>query len=138
MNSSIDWHGDEVFRRVLDAGWEGIRRATVFFWQLCMQAVNISAGPTRQKRLRNTSGGAKGSSRTVYTNPASITDPPHKRTGFGQANIDYELDQAALRGRVGVRRNAIYMAFLELKGYLWMRGTLDRNFDAIATQVAGK
>ena len=48
-----------------------------------------------------------------YTTPSAPGSPPRKRTGFGAANVRYELDEKAQEGRIGVAKNAAYMAYLD-------------------------
>jgi hypothetical protein len=51
---------------------------------------------------------------TVYPYPSKPGEPPRKRTGWGQNHIVWDVDRAALEGRVGISVNAMYMLFLEL------------------------
>lgn len=115
IQSKLTWQGEVATKLVLDAGWDGIRRATVFFWNTLQTSVlNIPNPGERRRRKRNTRAGAKGSSYTTYPHSSRPGEPPRKRTGFLAGNVVYELDQAKLASRVGVLRNAIYGAYLEL------------------------
>ena len=79
------------------------------------RTVNKSAGPQRKTRTRNTSGGVKGSSYTVYGSPSDPGSPPHKRTGHLQANIvRSHYDQVRKSVSIGWTRNAIYGFFHEV------------------------
>lgn len=72
-----------------------------------------------------------------YLNPAPKGAYPHKRTGFGQANIvmaPTSISEVAqtLSVRVGVTQNAAYMAYLEVAGW---KGLLDTLAD-LRSQLA--
>ena len=87
-------HGNERIAEIEAAGWEAVQRCTVFLWTECMKACGIS-------------------NPRPYLNSSKPGEPPRLRTGFGQRNIAYELDQAKGIGKVGVRTNAKYMAYLD-------------------------
>lgn len=91
---SYQWHGAEQLARIEAAGWESIVRCTVLLWTECSKAVGVS-------------------NPRPYTTPSAPGQPPKLRTGWGQRNIAYELDQAKGVGRVGVRMGAAYMAYLD-------------------------
>lgn len=88
------WNGPQAVQAVILDGWQGIVRCTLFLWERCSLAVGIS-------------------NPRPYRTPSQPGEPPRLRTGWGQRNIAYELDQAAGIGRVGVRVNAKYMAMLD-------------------------
>lgn len=75
--------------------------------------VSKPAKRIRKRRKRNTARGKKGSQYTVYQGSLP-GQPPRVRRGHGRASIAIEYDDAALVARLGVRRNAAYMAWLEL------------------------
>ena len=99
-------------------GWDVIKRLVVYFWTACQTSLNVS-NPAPHKT------------------PAKKGEPPRKRTGFGAANVIYELDQQAMAGRVGVLSNARYMAFLEAKGWSWLKYTLDKTLPQLQA-IAGQ
>lgn len=87
-------HGDQRKAEIEAAGWEAVQRCTVFLWTKAVQAVGV-ANPR------------------PYDQPSKEGEPPRVRTGFGQRNIRYELNEQAGVGRVGVGVNAKYMAMLD-------------------------
>jgi hypothetical protein len=87
-------NGKERIAEIEVAGWEAVQRCTVFLWTECVKATGIS-------------------NPRPYITPSQPGEPPRLRTGHGQRNITYELDPAKGIGRVGVRVNAIYMAYLD-------------------------
>lgn len=87
-------HAGERIAEIEAAGWESIQHCTVFLWTQCMHATGVS-------------------NPRPYHDSSKPGEPPRLRTGFGQRNIAYELDQAKGIGKVGVRTNAQYMAFLD-------------------------
>jgi hypothetical protein len=106
MKSRSTWNGDGAAAHVKGLAWEGILRATVYFWTECQKAVGIPNPPP-------------------YRNSSKPGEPPRKRTGFGQANIIYEADKSILTTRVGVLSNARYMIGLELfRNRPWLKVTL--------------
>jgi hypothetical protein len=129
------WHGDEVVATLVATSWENLARATVFFWQQCVEALNVpNTGQSVPKR--------GGGSRTIYPNPSKPGEPPRKRTGWGQRNVRYELDKARLKSRVGVGVNAMYMAMHEagIRGVKrpWLLTTLDRHLEQIRALASGR
>ncbi len=136
------WHGEEVVAKLVATSWENLARATVYFWQRIQEALNTSAGPYSRKRVRTTPAGKKGSSYTDYHSPSGPNEPPHKRTGWGQRHVLYELDKVNLKARVGVSVNALYMAMHEagIRGVKrpWLLSTLDRHLEQIRALAAGK
>ena len=105
---------DEVLARLRQKALRGLGRATVYLHTQLLQVLNVSAQPTRQRRLRTGRGGKKGSSYTVYARPSRPGEPPRKRTGWLQRNVVYAIDETTLTSRIGVRANAKYGLFLEL------------------------
>lgn len=120
IKAKVNWNGAKVLDSVRAKSWEGLARCVAFYHSAVLAALNVSAGPLRVKRTRNTPAGKKGSTYTTYTNPSKPGEPPHKRTGWLQRNIKMQLDQKKGEGRVGVMRNAFYGAILELR--------MDRSF----------
>ena len=115
------YNGAEAYATVVAMSWEAIQRMVVYYHMKLQEAVGISAGPKRVNRQRG-----KGSY-TIYTNPSKPGEPPRKRTGYGQKNILYDFDKPNLSARVGVTRNAHYMAILDLfRNRPWLLSTLRR------------
>lgn len=112
------WNGDGAHRFTMDAAWEGILRATVYFWQKCQEALNVS-------------------NPRPYKNPAPNGQPPHKRTGFGAANVIYEVDQKTMTTRVGVLSNAKYMAIHEAKNHPWLMPTIKKFWAQLQVLATG-
>lgn len=131
ITSKLDWKGDGVPKVLFELGWESIRRAAHFFWERCVDAVNVPNTGERRRRTRTTSGGAKGTTYTVYPHPAPRGQPPHKVTGFGQRNIKEEFDKESMTARVGETVNAKYMIFHELNRHPWLLATLKKFLDQI-------
>lgn len=108
MNVRVSWNGDEANRRIEIASWEALQRITVYFWSQVQLTLNVS-------------------NPRPYLNSSKPGEPPRKRTGFGAANVLYEFDRKAMASRVGVGRNAKYMAILELfRNRPWLKATLDK------------
>lgn len=131
IQSKLTWNGEVATKLVLEAGWDGIRRATEFFFRTLQDKVlNTPNSGQRRIRKRTTRAGAKGSSYTIYPHPSKPGNPPHKRTGFGAGNVKREYDKAKLMSRVGALLNAKYMIFHELgKGRRyrpWLFKTLEK------------
>lgn len=103
------FNGTEKLAQIEAAGWESIQRCTVLLWTECSKAVGIS-------------------NPRPYVTPAPKGQPPRLRTGWGQRNVAYELDQAKGTGRVGVRRGAIYMVYLDQKDHPWLLATTQRIY----------
>ena len=130
----LNSHFDEFRRELRQATAEGLQRAGVYLHRQCVQAVSKSAGPKSFKRKRNTVAGKKGSRYTKFMRPSKPGESPHARTGHGRSSIVFEFNgsQVDPRVRVGVRKNAIYMAYLELgtrrvRPRPWLKSMLDRH-----------
>jgi len=90
------------FEKHLQAKAErGLKRGVQFYHSQLKLVVNKPNSGVRGK-----------SGKTVYPDPSKPGEPPRKRTGFGQRGIVREFD--GLTARVGVTKNALYMAYLEL------------------------
>lgn len=92
----LKWEGDQIIHKVKAKSEEAMTRAGVFLQKKMQESVNISA------RRGKT--------------PSKAGQPPRVRTAFGRSNI--VVNSMKVGGhfvvRVGVTRNAIYMAYLEL------------------------
>lgn len=110
-------HGGERLAEIEAAGFESITRCTVELWTECTKAVGI-ANPR------------------PYDQPSQPGEPPRLRTAFGQRNIAYELNKAEGWGKVGVRKNARYMAYLDqgtnrVKPRPWLLATAKRIWNRL-------
>lgn len=125
MNARLNWYGDDALNRMKAAAWEGIVRATEFLFAQLLLTLNVS-NPRPHKT------------------PAAPGEPPRKRTGFLQANVQREYDADALRSRVGISANALYGAFLELGTRMmaprpWLLATVDKVWGQLqALAVSGR
>jgi hypothetical protein len=127
--SKINWNGDGAYNRVIDMGWEGLQRATVYFHSRLLEAVGISAKIGKGTKAKDYQSSKPG-------------EPPRKRTGWLQRHIKYELDKPALTSRIGVQVNALYGIWLELgtvrmKARPWLLATLKKFWDQIRAQAVG-
>lgn len=131
MSVILTWRGEAFRQNFANATREGIMRASVYYHTACRRAVSVPNSGVRVPVKRRTKGGNK-RTRTIYPNPSKPGEPPRLRTGFGQRNIVHEFDPVYPAARVGVRRNAMYMFYLEI-GTLrvrrrpWMLPTLQKN-----------
>lgn len=116
MSMRLEIRDKELSRQLRKATAVGLKRAAVYYHARVRAAVNRPNTGTRRKRTRSTSAGRKGSGYTTYDNSSKAGEPPKKRTGHGQSNIVWEFngDTRAPACRVGVKENALYMAYLEL------------------------
>lgn len=109
-------------------------------WKLIVVAANIvrtraivlvskPAKRIRKKRKRDTSKGKKGSQYTVFIG-SKPGEPPQVRRSFGRKNVAVEYNQNSLFARLGIRKNAAYMAYLEVgTGRIAPRPWLTRALD---------
>ena len=112
---------DSGFRQyVRQATAVGLQRAGMFLYRQCVQAVrkpntHRSVATFSEKQQAKTRGQKTGV-RYANMHNAYAGLPPFLRTGHGQSNIVYEFNgkQADPRVRVGIKKNAIYMIYLEL------------------------
>jgi HK97 gp10 family phage protein len=93
--------------------WQLVVAATNIVRARAVQLVSTPAKRIRKKRTRTTSKGKKGSQYTVFVG-SRPGQPPQVRRGFGRKNIDVEVYPSQLYARLGVRKNAAYMAYLEV------------------------
>lgn len=122
MSVKSSWHGDEAKKQLDARQRQIIARITVYFWNQVQLALNIS-------------------NPRPYVTPSKPGEPPRKRTGYGAGNVLYEFSKDGLTSRVGVTRNAKYLAILELfRNRPWLKATLDKTraqLKAIAEQAGG-
>ena len=144
IETRLEWNGPQVEAEIRRTAGEAIVRATVYLWQQCRQAVGEpNSGERRKHRTKKTKSG-RPASYTVYPHPSREGDPPRKRTGWLQNNIVYEVigTVGSPVGRVGVRENAIYGAYLELgtrrmKPRPWLLATARKYFIQLQAIVTG-
>lgn len=122
ITTRIIWQGEAAKVQVKAAAWTNLQKCVVTFHTMLLSALNV-ANPR------------------PYRTPSQPGEPPRKRTGHGQAGVQYELDEATLSGRVGVTKAVVYMLFLELGTRVmdarpWLLATLKRNLDRLS-QIAG-
>lgn len=119
IQANLHWN-QGALEAAFEAGWEGIRRATAYFWAKLQEVLNVPnpLGP----------GG--------YTNSSKAGEAPRKRTGHGAAAVIFELDKKNLTSRTGVTQNGRYMLDLELgtKPYT----IVARNKKALHFKINGK
>jgi hypothetical protein len=131
MSITIKINDKEFEKALKSATAEGIARATQQLHTLCKLAVGKPNTGVSVPVKRRTPGGNK-RTRTIYPNPSKPGEPPRVRTGFGRANIVREINIPAMAGRVGVRKNALYMIYLDLGTRTisrrpWLVATLLKN-----------
>jgi HK97 gp10 family phage protein len=90
----------------------GVRRATHLVESRARLLCHKAAKPVRKKRKRRTSRGPKGSTYTIWIG-SKPGEPPMMRTRLGVRSIASESEDGGLTGKVGVKRNAVYMLYLE-------------------------
>jgi HK97 gp10 family phage protein len=137
MAVNIQWNGDELKKKLLEGGKEGIARATITLHTACQKAVSKPNTGVSKRRTRDTKRGKKGSQYTVYPHPSAPGEPPRLRKGFGRANIQAKFVNDGLTGRVGIFGNAAYMVYLEfgtrrVAARPWLLATLEANKDELA------
>lgn len=128
MAVRLKFYDKEFERHMQKATAKGLQRAGVYLHGACQRAVNVS-------NPRNNKTGE-------YDQPSKPGEPPRARTGYGRSNIVYEYNgiESAPAVRVGVRKNALYMFWLEIgtrriKPRPWLVATLMR-FKAIIGRLA--
>ncbi len=140
IETRLEWNAEAVTAEIELSAGEAIARATVYLWTQCTLAVGISnPGERRKHRTKKTKSG-RAVSYTVYPHPSKEGEAPRKRTGWLQRNIVYEVSETV--GRVGVRENALYGAFLELgtrkmKPRPWLLATARKYFRQLQAIIVG-
>lgn len=123
---------DRILRELEERAWQGIQRATIYYWQKLEEALNVpNPGERRKSRTRKTPKG-RPASFTVYPSPSRPGEPPRKRTGWLQRNVVYSLDRSTLSAKVGVTVNAKYGLYLDLgtrtvEARPWLQATLQKH-----------
>ena len=123
IQTKIQWNGEACKVQIAAESWKGIQKCVVTFWTMLQTTLNV-ANPK------------------PYTTPSAPGEPPRKRTGWLQAHVLYELDEATLSGRVGVGKAAIYGLWLELgtakmAARKWLLVTLERNLERLRQIASG-
>lgn len=138
MTIAIAFHDDE-FRRWLQASTaEGLQRAGAYLASQCKIAVNKANPHHKKVKLSPSASKARGGQKTakVYQNMHNqyAGKPPFARTGHGRDSIVsvYNGNPFSPMVRVGVTKNGIYMAYLELgtrkiKARPWLVAMLEKH-----------
>jgi hypothetical protein len=124
---ALNWNAGQIVNQLEREAWERLVRTAEYFTQKLQEAVNTPNTGVRVRRKRDTVAGPRGSSYTIYPDPAIAPEAPHKRTGWGQRNIAQFRDRGSMTIKVGERQNAAYMIWLQLRGYDWLLATLSRE-----------
>jgi len=140
----ITWHGEELKRAVQAASAEGLIRAGTFLHTAARAAVNKSNPRTRSNKQIRAKGGKLVRSKVKgYFSPSKPGEPPRARTGHGRDGVVFEFNDNRLAPavRVGVRRNAIYMYYLEMGTNVisprpWLVATMMKNRQTLALLAA--
>jgi hypothetical protein len=109
----MQWNGQEVSKALEDEAWRLLMLATNIVRNHAIALCSKPAKRIRVRRTRDTSRGKKGSQYTIFRG-SRPGEPPQVRRGFGRKSIDMELSRESLTTQLGVRRNAAYMAYLEV------------------------
>lgn len=116
--------GGERIAEIEALGLLAVQRCTLELWKSCTFAVSKPNPPP-------------------YTNPSLPGEAPHLRTGQGQRNIAYEIVPEKLTGRVGVRQQGRYMAFLDIgtkrcKARPWLLATAKKIWTRLQAIAKGE
>ncbi len=135
MAGRINWYGDVAGRRLESAAAAAIQRAGLLLMTRARLLASVPAKRIRRRRGRGTSAGPRGSQYTQFV-ASRPGQPPALRTGFGRRNIDMEFLAARLVARIGARRNADYMSYLEvgtrrIAPRPWLKPAIDQTRGAI-------
>jgi len=119
---------------------KGLKRGTVFYHAQCRRAVSRSNTGVSVPIQRRSKGGNK-TSRTIYPDPSKPGEPPKVRSGHGKANIIFGFSATELKSRVGVKKNNLYMIYLDLgtrsiKRRPWLTATLKKFAKQIGRLLA--
>ena len=91
----------------------GLERGVQFYHTQLQLVVSVPNTGVDMKVKRHTKGGNK-RTRRVYPNPSKPGEPPRTRTTFGRSQIKKWVDRKNMVARVGITKNGIYMAYLDL------------------------
>jgi hypothetical protein len=102
MSIEIKWYGDKLQKAIGEATAEGLIRAAAQLHSDCRVAVSKSNPRNRRTGIND--------------QPSAPGQPPRLRTGFGRENIVFGFngDKRNPATRVGVRKNGLYMYWLEV------------------------
>jgi HK97 gp10 family phage protein len=103
MSVTVRWNG-QLSQQLRAKMSNAVKRSAVL---LHTRAKVLCSKPAVRQTVRS-----RGRSRTTYT-PSSPGESPALRTGFGRSAITWWMVDD-LHARVGVRRNGLYMIFLEI------------------------
>jgi HK97 gp10 family phage protein len=100
-------------RRKRDTGRGALYKALSVVEKLVGRFSKKAARRVAKFRARKAaSGGPKGSTYTIWIG-SKPGEPPMMRTRLGVRSIASEFEDGGLTGKVGVKRNAVYMLYLE-------------------------
>lgn len=121
MADNLNWHGDEVRRKIRREMERRIAAASIVVLNHARTLISISG-----------TGGAPGSKRSYGSNPSAPGEPPHKQFGHLRRSVAREV--VGLVGRVGT--NLRYGRYLEfgtkkMAARPWLRRALAEKRDAI-------
>jgi hypothetical protein len=134
ITAAVRFEGN-VAQLTRQQAWELVVAATNLVRTRAIQLVSKPAIRIRKKRTRTTSRGKKGSQYTVFIG-SRPGQPPQVRRGFGRKSIDLEEYPSQLYTRLGVRKNAAYMVYLEvgtgrIKPRPWLTRALEETRPAL-------
>lgn len=126
---------DNVPQTTRQQAWQLVVAAANLVRTRAVQLVSKPAKRIRKKRKRTTSKGKKGTQYTVFVG-SQPGEPPQVRRGFGRKNIAMEEYPDSMTIRLGVRKNAAYMAYLEvgtgrIKPRPWLTRALNESAGAL-------
>lgn len=129
------WKGDQMTKALEEEAWRLLLLATNIVRNRAIVLCSKPATRIRKRRTRDTARGKKGSQYTVFIG-SRPGQPPMVRRGFGRKSIDIEMFRERLETHLGVRRNAAYMAYLEvgtgrIKPRPWLLPALEASQAAI-------
>jgi hypothetical protein len=140
MSATVRWSGTVLMQQQRQRIEAAVLRAAVLLHTRSRVLCSVPARRTTRRRRRDTPGGRRGSTYTVYT-PSRPGQPPALRTGVGRSAITWWLVDP-LHARVGIRAGGDYMIYHELGArHLprrpWLSRALDETRDAIRVLLMG-
>ncbi len=123
IRARLEWN-DDALPKAEELLWQRLVAVTEFAHAQILKELNISNPPP-------------------HKTPSAAGEPPRKRSGFLQGNVQREYDRAALTSRIGVSKNARYGVFLDLgtrfvKARPWLFATIKKYWQQIQALARGK
>lgn len=112
----IEVSAQTTMRQVPDTRQQAWKLVTASANLVRTRAIELVSKPAkryRKRRTRNTSKGKKGSQYTIFVG-SKPGQPPQVRRGFGRKNVAMLPMREHLTIRLGIRKNADYMVYLEV------------------------